>query len=212
MLSCGQNNEPWVGQCDFKSNAKLHKLSVCYIYLTEIKKIDPERYIFFTVYFLTYKIRMMQQFLLLMYYNLLKKENPIKGINSVQLFNCVWTLRLCGQLHIRLPCPSPIPGAYSNSCPSSWWCHPTISCSVVPFSSHLQFFRLSGSLPMSHFFTSGGQSIGESDLASVLQMNIQDWFPLGLTGWISLQPKELSRVFTNTIVQKQQFSSTQLSL
>jgi len=94
--------------------------------------------------------------------------------------------------HSRLPCPSPTPRTYSNSCPSHWWCHPTVSSSVIPFSSCLQSFTASGSFPMSQFFTSGGQSIGVSALASVLPMNIQDWFPLGLTGWISLQFKWLS--------------------
>ena len=93
--------------------------------------------------------------------------------------------------HTRLPCPSPAPGAYSDSRPSSWWCHPTISSSVVPFSSCLQSFPGSGSFQMSQFFASGGQSIGVSALASVLPINIQEWFPLGLTGWISLQSKGL---------------------
>ena len=93
--------------------------------------------------------------------------------------------------HELLPCPSPTPRACSNSSPSSWWCHPTISSSVVPFSSHLQSFPVSGSFQMSQFFTSGGQSIGVSASPSVLPMNIQDWFPLGLTGFISLQSKEL---------------------
>ena len=110
--------------------------------------------------------------------------------------------------HGRPPCPSPTPGVYSNSCPLSQWCHPTISSSVVPFSSCLQSFPASG-LFHCQFFTSGGQSIGAS--ASVLPMNIQDWFPLGLSGWISLQSKGLSRVFSNTTVQKHQFFSTQLS-
>jgi len=95
----------------------------------------------------------------------------------------------------------------SNSCPSSWWCHPTISSSFIPFSSHLQSFPASGSFPMSQFFASGGQSIGVSASASVLAVNIQDWFPLGLTDWISLQSKRLSRVFSNTTVQKHQFFS-----
>ena len=114
--------------------------------------------------------------------------------------------------HARLPCPSPTPRAYSNSCPSSRWCHPTISSSVVSFSSCLQSFPASGSFPVSQFFTSGGQSIRVSASASVLPMNIQDWFPLGWTGWISLQSKGLSRVFSNTTVQKHQFFSTQLCL
>ena len=98
-----------------------------------------------------------------------------------------------GLQHARLPCPSPTPRAYSNSCPLSWWCHPTISSSVVPFSSCFQSFPASRSFPMSQFFTSGGQSIGVSASASVLLMNIQDWFPLGWTGWISLLSKGLSK-------------------
>ena len=110
----------------------------------------------------------------------------------------------------RLPCPSSIPRAYSNSCPSSQWCHPTISSSVFHLSSHLQSFLASGSFPVSQFFTSGGQSIGVSASVSVLPMNIQDWFPLELTGLISLQPKGLLRVFSYTIVQKYQFFSAQL--
>ena len=117
-----------------------------------------------------------------------------------------------GLQHTRLPCPSPNPGAYSNSCPLSQWCHPTISSSVVPFSSCLKSFPASGSFPMSQFFTSGGQSIGVSPSALALLMNIQDWFPLGLTGWIFLQSKGLSRVFSNTTVQKHQFFSAELSL
>ena len=98
----------------------------------------------------------------------------------------------------------------AQTCPSSQWCHPTISSSVVPFSSRLQSFPASGSFPMSQFFTSSGESIGAS--ASVLPMNIQDWFPLGLTGSISLQSKGLSRVFSNTTVQKHQFFGAHLSL
>ena len=107
-----------------------------------------------------------------------------------------------GLQHSRLPCPSPIPRAYSNSCPSSRWCHPTISSSVIPFSSCLQSFPTSGSFTMSQFFASDDQSIGTSASASVLPMNIQDLFPLGWTGWISLQSKGLLRVFSNTTVQK----------
>ena len=121
-------------------------------------------------------------------------------------------LRPHGLQHTRLPCPSPTPGAYSNSCPLHWWCHPTISPSVIPFSSCLQSLPASGSFPMSQFFASGGQTIGVSASASVLPMNIQDWFPLGWTGWISLQSKGLSRVFFNTTVQKHQFFGAQLSL
>ena len=111
--------------------------------------------------------------------------------SSVQFSHSVMSdsLQHHGLQHSRLHSPSPTPGAYSNSCPSSWWCHPTISSSVVPFSSHLQSFLASGSLPMSWFFSSGAQSIGVSASSSVLAMNIQDWFPLGLTGWISLQSK-----------------------
>ena len=107
--------------------------------------------------------------------------------------------------HARPPCPWPTPGTYSNSCPLSWGWHPTISSSVVPFSSCLQSFPASGSFPVSQFFASGGQSIGVSASVSVLPMNIQNWSPLGWTGWLSLQSKELSRVFSNTTVQKHQF-------
>ena len=117
-----------------------------------------------------------------------------------------------GLQHARPPCPSPTPGVYPDSCPLSWWCHLTISSPVIPFSSCLQSFPTSGSFPMSHLFTSGGQSIGASASASVLPMNIQDWFPLGWTGWISLQSKGLSRVFSNTTVQKHQLFCTQHSL
>ena len=117
-----------------------------------------------------------------------------------------------GRQHARLPCPSATREAYSNSCPSSRWCHPTISSSVIPVSSHLQSFPASGSFLMSQLSPSGGQSIGVSASASVLPMNIQDWFPLGWTGWLSLQSKGLSRVFSNTTVQKHQFFGAQLSL
>ena len=106
-----------------------------------------------------------------------------------------------GLQHARPPCPSPTPGVYSNSCPLSWWCHPTISPSVILFSSCLQPFPASGSFQMSQFFASGGQRIGVSASTSVLPMNIQDWFPLGWTNWISLQSKGLSRVFSNTTVR-----------
>ena len=114
--------------------------------------------------------------------------------------------------HTRPSCPSPILRVYSNSRPLSQWCHPTISSSVVPFTSHLQSFPASGSFQMSQFCRSGGQSIGVSPSTTVLAMNIKDWFPLGWTGWISLQSKGLSRVFSNTTVQKHQFFGTQLSL
>ena len=122
--------------------------------------------------------------------------------------NSVWPH---GPQHARPPCPSSTPRVYSNSCPLGQWCHQTFSSSVVPF-SHLQSFSESGSFQMSQFFTSSGQSVSISASISVLSMNIQDWFPLGLTGWISLQSKGLSRVFSNTTVQKHQFFSTQLSL
>ena len=114
-----------------------------------------------------------------------------------------------GLQHARFPCPSPSPGVYSNSCPLSWWCHTTISS---PFTSCLQSFPASGFFPMSQLFASGSQSIGASASASVLPVNIQDWFPLGLTGLISLQSRGLSRVFSSTTFQKHQFFSTQPSL
>ena len=113
--------------------------------------------------------------------------------------------------HIRPPCPSPTPGVYSNSYPSSRWCHPAISSSLVLFSSCPQSLPESGSFQMSQLFASGGQSTGVSASASVLPVNTQDWFPSGWTGWISLQSKGLSRVFSNTTLQKHQFFSTQLS-
>ena len=122
------------------------------------------------------------------------------------------SLQSQGLQHTRLPCPSPSPGGCSNSCPLSRWCRPTILSSVIPFSSCLQSFPASGSFPMSQFFASGGHSIGASASASILPMNIQDLFPLGLTGWISLLSKELSRVFSNITVQKHQFFGTQVPL
>ena len=120
------------------------------------------------------------------------------------------SLRPRGLQHARPPCPSPTPRVSSNSCPLSRWYHPTISSSVVPFSSHLQSFPVSGSFQMSQFFAWGGQSIGVSASASVLPMDIQDWSALGWTSWISLQSKGLSRVFSNTTVQKCQFFGAQL--
>ena len=111
----------------------------------------------------------------------------------------------------RLPCPSPIPGVYSNSYPSSWWCHPTMSSSVVPFSSCSLSIPASGSFPMSQLFSWGGQSIGVSTSASVLPMNTQDWSPFGWTGWNSFQSTRLSRGFSNPTVQKHQIFGTQLS-
>ena len=135
--------------------------------------------------------------------------------SSSALFSCsaisdsLWPY---GLQHTRLLCPSPSPGVHSNSCPLSWWCHPTISSSVIPFSSYPQSFPASGSFLISQFFTSSGQSTGVSASTSVLLMNTQDWSPLGWTGWISLQSKWLSRVFSNTIAQKHQFFGAQLSL
>ena len=114
--------------------------------------------------------------------------------------------------HAKPPCPSSTPGVYSNSCPLSWWCHTTISSSVILFSSCLQSFPASSSFPRSQFFVSGRQSIGVSASTSVLPMNTQDWSPLGWTGWISLLNKGLSRVFSNTTVQKHQFFRAQPSL
>ena len=124
------------------------------------------------------------------------------------------SLRPHGLQHSRLPCPKTSTGACSNSCPLSWWCHPPISSSVIPFSFCLQSFPASRSFPVSQFFPSGGQSIGTSTSASVLPMNIQDWFPLGLTGLISLQRtlKGLSRVSSNITVQRHQFFGAQPSL
>ena len=146
--------------------------------------------------------------------NLASKDN-VSSINksSVQ-FNCsvvsdsLWPHEL---QHARPLCPLPTPRVHPNPCPSSQWCHPAISFSVVPFSSCPQSLPASESFPMSQLFTWGGQSIGVSALASVLPMNTRDWSPLGWTGWISLQSKGLSRVFSNTTVQKQQFFSNQLS-
>ena len=131
---------------------------------------------------------------------------------AVQSFTRAWLFVTPWTTARQASCPSPTPRAYSNTCPSSWWCHPTISSFIIPFSSCLQAFPASGSFPVSQFFASGGQSIGASASTSVLWMNIQDWFPLGLTGWVSLQSKGLSRVFSNTTVQKHQFFGTQPSL
>ena len=134
--------------------------------------------------------------------------------SSVQFSRSVVSnsLRPHGPQQARPPCPLPAPGVYSNSGPLSQWCHPAISSSVIPFSSCLQFFSASGSFQMSQLFASGGQSIWVSASATVLPMNTQDWFPFGWTGWISLQSKGLSRVFSNTTVQKHQFFGAQLSL
>ena len=136
------------------------------------------------------------------------------SVSSIQFSHSVVpdSLWSHGLQHIRPPCPSPAPWVYSNSCPSSQWCYPAFSSSVIPFSSHLQSLPTPGSFQMSQFFASGSQSIGVSTSTSVLPMNIQDWSPLGLTGWISLQSEGLSRVFSSTTVQKHQFFGAQLSL
>ena len=123
--------------------------------------------------------------------------------------NSLWPHEL---KHARPPCPSPTPRIHPNSCLLSWWCHSTISSSVIPIFSCPQSFPASGSFQMSQLFASGGQSIGVSASTSVPPMNTQDWSPLGWTGWISLQSKGLSRVFSNSTVQKHQFFGTQLSL
>ena len=149
----------------------------------------------------------------------LKKNRLFYRESSVQFSRSVVSdsFRPHGLQHFRPPVHHQLPGVYPNSCPSSRWCHPTISSStisssVVPFSSHLQSFPASGSFQMSQLFASGGQSIGVSVLTSVLPVNTQDWSPLGWKGLISLQSKGLSRVFSNTTVQKHQFFGTQLSL
>ena len=137
----------------------------------------------------------------------------MQDIVSLAQFSCLVmsdSLRPHGLQHASLPCPPPTPGIYSNLCPLSGWSHPTILSSVVPFSSHLQSYPASGSFQMSQRIWNS-MSIGVSALASVLPMNIQDWFPLGWTGWISLQSKWLSRVFSNTTVQKHKFFSPLLS-
>ena len=133
--------------------------------------------------------------------------------SSVQFSRSVmsYSLRPCESQHARPPCPSPTPGVHSDSCLSSRWCHPAISSSVVPFSSCPQSLPGSESFPMSQLFAWGGQRIGVSASASVLPMNTQDWSPLGWTGWISLQSKGFSRVFSNTTIQKHRFFGAQLS-
>ena len=137
--------------------------------------------------------------------NALVQFSSVQSLSRVRLVATPWTAAPQASLSIT-NCRS-----LPNPCPLSLWCHPTISSSVVPFCSCLQSFPASGSFPMSQFFTSGGQNIGISASASVLLMTIQDWFPLGWSGWISLQSKGLSRVFSNTTVQKHQFFGTQLS-
>ena len=150
---------------------------------------------------------------------MIKKLNIFNGLEKIYQFSSVHfilsvmfdSLQSHGLQNAMPSCPSPTPGVYSNSCPLSRWCHPTISSSAIPFSSPLQSFPALGSFPMSQLFSSGGQSIGISASTSVLPMNIQDWFPLGWTGWISLHAKGLSRVFSNTTLQKRQFFCAQPS-
>ena len=146
--------------------------------------------------------------------NLASGSQLLKPLQFPVQFSC-WVMSDSlwphGLQHTRLPCRSPTLGACSDSCPSSWWCHPTISSSFVPFSSCLRSFPVSGSFPMSRFFASGGQSIRVSASAWVPPVSIQDWFPLGWTSWISLHSQGLSRVFSNTTVQKHQFFSAQPS-
>ena len=141
------------------------------------------------------------------YFSLLWPPSSVQFSHSV-MSNSLWPHE---SQHARHPYPSPTPRVYSNSCPSSWWCHPAISSSVIPFSSCPQSLPASGSFPMSQLFAWGGQSIGVSASTLVLPMKTQDWSPSGWTGWISLQSKGLLRVFSNTTVQKHQFFSTQLS-
>ena len=151
--------------------------------------------------------------------NFTKKKNStfrsrLRCLHSVQFSSVAQlcpTLRPRELQHTRPPCPSPTPRVHSDSCPSSRWCHPAISSSVVPFSSCSQSLPASGSFPMSQLFSWGGQNIGVSALASVLPQNTQDWSPLEWTSWISLLFKGLSRVFSNTTVQKHQFFGAQLS-
>ena len=143
--------------------------------------------------------------------DLAHKPHPKFKVQFSSVAQFCLTLRPHELQHARPPCPSPAPRVYTNSCPSSQWCHPTISSSIIPFSSCPQSLPASGSFPMSQLFTWDGQSIGVSALTLVLPMNIQDWSPLGCTVWISLQSKGLSRVFSSTTVQKHRFFGTQLS-
>ena len=148
------------------------------------------------------------------YHQILQWELETFWEHSVQFSHSVMSDSLWPHepQHARPPCPLPTPRVHPNPCPLSLWCHPTVSSSVLPFTSCPQSFPASGSFPMSQLFPSGGQSTGVSASASVLPMNVRDWSPLGWTVWISLQSKGLSRVFSNTTVQKHQFFGTQLSL
>ena len=135
-------------------------------------------------------------------------SHQLSSVHSLSCFQLLWPYE---SQHARPPCPSPTPGVHPNSFPSSQWCHPAISSSVIPFSYCLQSLPASESFPMSQLFSWGGQRIGVSSSASVLPKNTQDWSPLEWTAWISLQSKGLSRVFSNTTVQKHQFFGVQLS-
>ena len=160
-------------------------------------------------------VRKMSLFSNLMEFILSVREIHSHFSSVTQSYLTLWDLIDCrtpGLQEVNTRSSSPIPGVYSNSCPLSWWHHPTISSSVFPFSSHTQSFPASGFSPVSQFFASVGQSIGVSTSTSVLPVNTQDWSPLGWTGWISLQSKGLSRVFSKTTVQKHQFFCTELSL
>ena len=141
-----------------------------------------------------------------------QKEIGMLQFSSVQSLSRVWLLWPHEPQHTRPPCPSPTPRVHPNPCPLSQWCHQSISSFVIPFSSCPQSLPASGSFQMSQLFASGGQRIEVSASTSVLLMNTQDWSPLGWTGWISLQSKGLSRVFSNTTIQKHQFFGIQLSL
>ena len=159
--------------------------------------------------------RISMQYVLEQIQGMITCGNYVKEPDSSVQFSCSVmsnSLQPYESQHSRPPYVSPTPRVHPNSCPSSWWCHPTISSSVVPFSSSLQSFPASGSFQMSHFSESGGQRIGISASTSVLPMNTQDWPLLGWTGWISMLSKGLSRVFSNTTVQKHQFLGAQLSL
>ena len=158
------------------------------------------------VYDLNVHIQMSKEEMMGAWYHASVQFSSVQSLSRVWLFGTPWATAHQASLSIS---NSP---NYSNSCPLSQWCHSTISSSVIPFSSHLQSFPASRSFQMSQFFTPGSQSIGVSASASVLQMNIQDWFPLGWTGWISFPSKRLSRVFSNTTVQKHQFFGAQISL
>ena len=169
---------------------------------SDLLSIIIDRFVFFRI---LYK---WQSFICTLIFWLLSVQFSSVQFSCSVLSDSLWPH---GLQHARPPCPSPTPGVYSNTCPSSQWCHPAISCSIVPFSSCPQSLPASEFFPMSQLFSWGGQSIGISASASVLPMNTQDWSLLGWTDWISLQSKGLSRVFSNTTVQKHQFFDAQLS-